>query len=87
MRYVIMCNKFNKKIVKQIVRPFDIIYHWMEGHIIFVKSKGNVFNNSTLFNINAHSCNGDVLMNLNILYAWCHMINNNIYVTNCANIC
>jgi hypothetical protein len=39
-------------------------------HIIFVELKGNVFNDATLFNTNAHSCNGDVLMNLNVLDAW-----------------
>jgi hypothetical protein len=42
----------------------------IDGHIISIESKGSVFNNATFFNINAHSYNGDVLMNLNVLYAW-----------------
>jgi hypothetical protein len=59
----------------------------VERHIIFVKSKGSVFNNSTFFNTNAHSCNGDVLMNLSILNAWYTRIDNTIYVISCADIC
>jgi hypothetical protein len=42
----------------------------VDKHIIFVKSKGNVFNDTTFFNTNAHSYNGDVLMNSNVLVAW-----------------
>jgi hypothetical protein len=42
----------------------------INGHIIFVESKRNVFNAATSFNTNAHSCNGDVLMNLNVLDTW-----------------
>jgi hypothetical protein len=42
----------------------------VDKHIIFVKSKGNVFNDATFFNANASSCNGDVLMNSNIIVAW-----------------
>ncbi len=59
----------------------------MEGHIIFVEFKGSVFKNYTFFNTNACSCNGDVLMNLNILNAWYNGTDNNIYVTSCADIC
>ncbi len=42
----------------------------IDKHIISIKSKGNVFNEATFFNINEHSYNGDVLMNLNVLDAW-----------------
>jgi hypothetical protein len=38
--------------------------------IIFVKLEGNAFNDLTSFNTNAHSCNEDVLINLNVLDAW-----------------
>ncbi len=55
--------------------------------IIFVKLEGNAFNDLTSFNTNAHSCNGDVLINLNVLDAWYSGIDNTIYVTNCVNIC
>jgi len=34
----------------------------IDGHIIYVKSKGSVFNDATFFNTNAHSCNGDILI-------------------------
>jgi hypothetical protein len=47
---------------------FDVL-SMIDGHIIFVESKGNVFNDATFFNTNARSCNGDVLMNLNVLDA------------------
>lgn len=50
----------------------------MEGHMIFVKSKGSVFNDSTLFNTNECSCNGDVLMNLNVQNACYNEIDNTI---------
>jgi len=59
----------------------------IDKHIIFIKSQGNVFNDATCLNTNACSCYGDVLMNLNILDAWCNGINNIIYVVNCADIC
>jgi hypothetical protein len=36
----------------------------IDGHIIYIGSKGNVFNDVTFFNTNGCSCNGDVLMNL-----------------------
>jgi hypothetical protein len=39
----------------------------IDEHIIYVEFTGNVFNDATFFNANAHSCNGDVLMNLNVL--------------------
>jgi hypothetical protein len=42
----------------------------IDEHIIFVESKGHVFNDATFFTINAHSYNGDVWMNLNVLDAW-----------------
>ncbi len=32
----------------------------IDEHIIFVKSKGRVFNDATFFNTNACSCNWDV---------------------------
>jgi len=56
-------------------------------HIIYVESKGNVFNDSTFFNTNAHSCNGDVLMSLNVVDAWYNGIENTIYAISCVNIC
>jgi len=59
----------------------------IDGHIIFVKYKGNVLNDATLLNKNACSCNGDVLMNLNVLDAWYNGIDNTIYVVSCADIC
>jgi hypothetical protein len=39
-------------------------------HIIFVEPEGKVFNDLTSFNTNAHYCNEDVLINLNVLDAW-----------------
>jgi hypothetical protein len=59
----------------------------IEGHIIFVESKGNIFNDATFFNTNAHSCHGYVLMNLNVLDAWYNGIDNTTYAINCASIC
>jgi hypothetical protein len=60
----------------------------IDRHIIFVKSKGNFVNDATFFNTNSCSCNGDLLMNLNVLNAWYNGINNTIYVTNsCVDIC
>ncbi len=59
----------------------------IDEHIIFVESKGNVFNDVTFFNTIACSCNGDVLMNLNVLDAWYNGIDNTIYVAICINIC
>jgi hypothetical protein len=35
----------------------------IDEHIIFIESKGSIFNDVTFFNTNAHSYNGDVLMN------------------------
>jgi hypothetical protein len=59
----------------------------IDGHIIFVESNGSVFIDATFFYTNACSCNGDVLMNLNILDAWHNGIDNTIYVVNCVDIC
>jgi hypothetical protein len=42
----------------------------VDKNIIFVKSKENVFNDATFFNTNARSCNGDVLINSNVLATW-----------------
>ncbi len=58
----------------------------IDEHIIFIKSKVCVFNDATFFNTNAHSCNGDVLMNLNVVDAWYNGINNTTYAINCADI-
>ncbi len=49
----------------------------IDGHIIFVESKGSVFNDATFFNTNPHSCNEDVLMNLNVIGAWYNDIKHN----------
>jgi hypothetical protein len=59
----------------------------IDEHIIFVESKGSVLNDATFFNTNACSCNGDVLMNLNVVNAWYNGINNTIYAINCVDIC
>ncbi len=59
----------------------------IDKHIIYVELEGNFFNGLTSFNTNAHSCNGDVLINLNVIDAWYSGIKNIMYVTNCANIC
>jgi hypothetical protein len=42
---------------------FLMYFSMIEGHIIFVEPKGNVFNDATFFNTNARFCNGDVLIN------------------------
>ncbi len=59
----------------------------IDKHLISIELEGNFFNDLTSFNTNAHSCNGDVLINLNVLDAWYSGIDNTIYVTNCVNIC
>jgi len=59
----------------------------IDEHIIFVKSKGNVFIDATFFNKNACSCNENLLMNLNVLDAWYNGIDNTIYVVSCVDIC
>jgi hypothetical protein len=58
----------------------------IEGHIISIKLEGNVFNDSTQFNTNAHFCNGNVLINLNVLDTWYSGIDNTMYAVSCANI-
>jgi hypothetical protein len=58
----------------------------IEGRIISIELEGNVFNDLTQFNTNAHFCNGNVLRDLNILNAWYSGIDNNMYATSCANI-
>jgi len=58
----------------------------IDKHII-IKSKGSVFNDATFLNTNACFCNGDILMNLNVLDAWYNGIHNTIYAVNCADIC
>jgi hypothetical protein len=59
----------------------------IDGHIIFVGLEGNAFNDLRSFNTNAHSCNGDVLINLNVIDAWHSGIDNTMYVANCVDIC
>jgi hypothetical protein len=59
----------------------------IDGHIIFVKLEGNAFNDLTSFKTNAHSCNGDVLINLNVIDAWYSGIDNTMYVASCVDIC
>ncbi len=59
----------------------------IDRHIKYVESKGSIFNDATFSNTNAHSCNGNVLMNLKFLNAWCNGKNNTIYVASCADIC
>ncbi len=58
----------------------------IDGHIISLKSKGNIFNDATFFNTNAPSCNGDVLMNLNVLDMW-YNDRHTIYEPSYTNIC
>ncbi len=59
----------------------------IDGHTIFVQLEGNFSNVLTSFNTNAHFCNGDVLINLNVLDVWYSGINNIMYATNCVDIC
>ncbi len=59
----------------------------IDEHTIFVDLEGNAFNDFTSFNANVHSCNGDVLINLNVPITWYSGIDNTVYVANCANIC
>ncbi len=59
----------------------------IDKHIIFIKSQGNVFDDATFLNTNACSCNGDVLMNLNVLDTWYNGIDNKIYAASCGDIC
>ncbi len=62
---IIICNKFNKRNVRQRVR--HMMYQpIIEGHIKFIKSKASSFKDATFFNPNACPCDGDVLMNLNV---------------------
>jgi hypothetical protein len=58
----------------------------IDEHIISIESKGSAFNDATFFYTNACSCNGDVLMNSNVLDAWYNGINNTIDGASCANI-
>ncbi len=61
---IIICNKFNKRNVRQKV---SLMYQpIIEGHIKFIKSKASSFKDATFFNPNACPCDGDVLMNLNV---------------------
>jgi hypothetical protein len=59
----------------------------IDGHIISVELEGKFFNDLTSFNTNAHSCNADVLINLNVLDAWYSGIDNTMYAANCVDIC
>jgi hypothetical protein len=59
----------------------------IDEHIKSIESKRSVFNDVTFFNTNAHSYNGDVLMNLDVLNAWYNFIDNTIYAASCANVC
>jgi hypothetical protein len=43
----------------------------IEGHIKSIKSKGSSFKDATFFNTNACPCDGDVLMNLDVLNVHC----------------
>ncbi len=56
------------------------------GHIISIELEGNVFNDLTKFNTNAHFCYGNVLINLNVLNAWYSGIDNTMYGASCVNI-
>jgi hypothetical protein len=60
----------------------------IDGHLIFIELEGSALNDLRSFNINAHSCNGDVLMNSNVdLNALYSGINNIMYVVYCVDIC
>jgi hypothetical protein len=60
----------------------------IDGHLIDINLEGNAFNDLRSSNINAHSCNGDVLINLDVdLNAWYSAINNIMYVVYCVDIC
>jgi hypothetical protein len=68
------------------VRSFDVfINDWRTHNICKVQKKCFLW--CKIFNTNARSCNGDVLMNLNVLDAWYNGIDNTIYVGSCVNIC
>ncbi len=84
--HIMIYNKFNTRNIRQRIRPFMYL-SMIDGHIIFVELEGSAFNDFTSFNANAHSCNGDVLINLNVLVAWYSGIDNTMYKASCANIC
>jgi hypothetical protein len=59
----------------------------IDRQMISTESKRSVFNDATFFDKNAYSCNGDVLMNLNVLDAWYNGVDNKIHVASCVDIC
>jgi hypothetical protein len=86
--YVIICNKFNTKMLDKELY-FLIYLSMIDEHTtnLYIESKNNAFSALTLFNINACSCNEDVLTNLNVLDAWYNeILYNIIYATTFTNI-
>jgi hypothetical protein len=83
--HIMVYNKFNKRYIRQRIMPFYV--SMIDEHIIFVELESNAFNDLTSFNTNAHFCNGDVLINLNVIDAWYSGINNIMYVASCVDIC
>jgi hypothetical protein len=59
----------------------------IDEHIKFVDFKGNDFNDLTFPNTNAHSWNGDVLINLNVLDSWYNGTDNTMYAISYVDIC
>ncbi len=60
----------------------------IDGQVIFIELEGSAFNDLRSFNINAHSCDGDVLINLDVdLNAGYSGIDNIMYVVYCVDIC
>jgi hypothetical protein len=86
IHHIMICKKYNKKNIRQRIRPFYVLIN-VDGHTIFVELEGNFFNDLTSFNTNARYCNEDVLINLNVLDAWYSGIDNIMYVANCVDIC
>jgi hypothetical protein len=82
-----ICNKLNKRNTRQRTKPF-YVFLMIDGQVIFIELEGSAFNDLRSFNINAHSCDGDVLINLDVdLNAGYSGIDNIMYVVYCVDIC
>jgi hypothetical protein len=63
--HIMICHKFNKRNIRQRIKPFYVLINDWWIHNIYLELEGNTFNYLTSFNTNTHSCNVDVLINLN----------------------
>jgi hypothetical protein len=82
-----ICNELNKR---NIDKELSLLMYLLmiDRHLIFIELEGSAFNELRSFNINAHSCDGDVLINLDVdLNAWYSGIDNIMYVVCCVDIC